>query len=81
MNFEQLRKLLVECIREKISNGEWTERSLARQSNISQPHLHNVLKGVRLLSPEMADRLLEITHMTILDLMEREKLGGVVRGD
>ena len=72
MNFDHLRKLLVEFLRKKIRNGEWTERSLAKQADISQPHLHNVLKGVRVLSPEMADRLLETVGLTVRDLLEEE---------
>ena len=45
--------------------GEVSERGLARLSNISQPHLHNVLKGVRTLSPEAADRLMRAMDITI----------------
>ncbi len=36
---------------ESNSNGELTERGFARSVGISQPHVHNVLKGVRNLSP------------------------------
>ena len=46
-------------------SGEVSERRLARLSNISQPHLHNVLKGIRALSPEAADRLMQAMDITI----------------
>jgi hypothetical protein len=45
--------------------GEVSERRLARLSAISQPHLHNVLKGIRTLSPEAADRLMRAMDITI----------------
>ena len=40
-------------LRTRIQNGELTERSLARLTGISQPHIHNVLKGAKILSPEL----------------------------
>ena len=47
IGFEILRNRLIENIRYRIRNGELTERGLARRTGISQPHLHNLLKGVR----------------------------------
>jgi hypothetical protein len=35
---------------------------------ISQPHMHNVLKGVRTLSPEISDSILNLLHISLLDL-------------
>lgn len=81
MNFEQLRRLLVVLIREKIRNGEWTERCLAKQSRISQPHLHNVLKGVRVMSPGMADRLLETARLNVRDLLDRGEMTTINDGN
>ena len=46
-----------------IRNGYCSERSLARRVRVSQPQLHNVLKGARTLTPALADRILRaITH-------------------
>ena len=51
-----------------------TERGFARGTGISQPHLHNMLKGVRVLSPPMADLLLRHLHMSVLDLLDTDEL-------
>ncbi len=48
-----------------IQSGSISERALARKAHISQPHLHNVLKGIRSLSPETADRLMEALDVTV----------------
>jgi hypothetical protein len=58
-----------------IHNGELTERGFARMIGISQPHVHYVLKGVRTLSIEIADSILNILHLSILDLASPEDLG------
>ena len=70
MTFEELRGLLLDRIRSRVHNGELTERGLARLAGISQPHMHNVLKGKRLMSPEMADRLLYHLRISVLDLID-----------
>ena len=58
MYFERMHERLLESLRRRLQNGEATERGLARRIGISQPHLHNVLKGAKNLSPRMADRIL-----------------------
>jgi transcriptional regulator with XRE-family HTH domain len=68
-NFAELTRRLVDRLRWRIRCGEFTERALARRANLSQPHLHNVLKGERALSPLAADRLLEAAGMSVLDLL------------
>lgn len=70
MTFEELRIRLVVRLRDKIRNGEWTERRLARQCGVSQPHLHNGLKGRRIFSVEIADRLMETAQITVFDLFD-----------
>ena len=47
---------------------------MARLTGVSQPHIHNVLKGVRNLSPEIADRILKTLHLSVLDLSSPEEL-------
>jgi transcriptional regulator with XRE-family HTH domain len=74
MNFRILHERFIECLRERVRSGELTERRLARITGVSQPHLHNVLKGKRLLSPEMADGILRELNMDLLDLMRPEDL-------
>ena len=70
MHFELLQRRLVEHIRSRVRNGELTERSLARLTGVSQPHLHNVLKGSRFLSREMADQVLRELRICLFDLLE-----------
>ena len=42
--------------------------------SISQPQLHNVLKGARKLTPALADHLLCKFDMSVLDLLESDEL-------
>jgi hypothetical protein len=70
VTFLALHARLVSAIRIRIRNGEISERGLARMVGVSQPHVHNVIKGVRTLSPKMSDRVLEGLGMTVLDLAE-----------
>jgi hypothetical protein len=70
VTFGQLQIRLLRHLRDKIRNGEITERSLARITGISQPHLHNVLKEKRLLSAEKADRILCYLRLDLRALLE-----------
>ena len=76
VTFESLQLKLIQHLRQRVHNGELTERSLARVTDISQPHLHNVLKGKRLLSMQKLDRILSYLELDLQDLIEelnREK--------
>jgi plasmid maintenance system antidote protein VapI len=57
-----------------VRSGEATERGLARLTGVSQPHMHNVLKGKRLLSLEMADQVVGQMHLDLLDFIEPGEL-------
>ena len=59
MTFQDARFKLLAYVRNEVRNGELTERRFARIMGISQPHAHNVLKGVRNLSPEVFDLMLK----------------------
>jgi len=78
MDFETLQQRLIEVLRIRVRSGELTERSLARLTGVSQPHIHNVLKGVRVLSPEIADQILHHLGLTLLDLLGRDELAKVL---
>jgi hypothetical protein len=67
------RKLLTH-VRDRIHNGELTERGFARMIGISQPHAHNVLKGRRKLSSQIFDLILKTFNMSLLDLAPVEDL-------
>ena len=74
MTFSEAQHRLLVELRTQIHNGHLTERGMARLTGVSQPHIHNVLKGVRNLSPQIADRLLKTFHLTLLDLSSPEEL-------
>lgn len=73
MTFERLHEQLLETVRQRVRNGELTERSLARLTGISQPHIHNVLKGVRILNNSLADAILLQLKMNVSDLRENSQ--------
>ncbi len=74
MTFQDAQLKLLAYVRSQIRNGELTERGFARSVGISQPHVHNVLKGVRNLSPEFFDLALKYFHLDMLDLLPLPEL-------
>ena len=74
VSFRDLQDRLISFVVMKIRNGEFTERRLARVLGVSQPQLHNVLKGARPLKPEFADCLLKHFEIGIVDLLSRAEL-------
>jgi transcriptional regulator with XRE-family HTH domain len=79
MTFHDLQQRLLDELRRRVRSGAATERSLARFSGISQPHLHNVLKGKRMLSMEKADTVLRRLQIDVLQLIEPEELRESIR--
>lgn len=73
MTFVDLQQRLLENLRHRVRSGEVTERSLARLAGLSQPHLHNVLKGKRFLSMDMADKILHNLQIGIMDLIAQDE--------
>lgn len=73
MDFLELERRFVDHLRHRVRSGELTERSLARITGISQPHIHNVLCGKRSLSIETADVILHVLHIDLLDLLDPEE--------
>jgi len=70
LNFSDFQRRLVVHLHTLVRSGEATERGLARLTGVSQPHMHNVLKGKRFLSLEMADRVVAHLDLDLLDLIE-----------
>jgi transcriptional regulator with XRE-family HTH domain len=70
INFEVVGKRLLRYVSLRIRNGDRTERQLAKLVGVSQPQLHNVLKGARPLKRELADALLAHFQISLLDLVE-----------
>ena len=81
MYFETLQERLLDHLNWRVRNGDLTERRLARLTGVSQPHMHNVLKGIRMLSPGIADRILRALEMSVLDLVGAEDaaFGGIAQ--
>lgn len=73
MEFRHLQARLLAHLSARMCNGEMTERSLARLSGISQPHIHNVLKGVRVLSLDLADQILRCLYIDLADLLTADE--------
>jgi transcriptional regulator with XRE-family HTH domain len=74
MDFQELERRFIEHLRERIRSGELTERRLARLAGISQPHVHNVLKGKRIFSLQTADLILHVLRLDLLDLLSPDEL-------
>jgi hypothetical protein len=70
MDFEGLLGRLLIRLRMMVRNGEITERGLAIRVGLSQPHIHNVLCGTRILTPKIADMILFSLRISLLDLVE-----------
>lgn len=60
---------MIQLARARVQAGGVSERRLARLAEISQPHLHNVLKGIRTLSPEATDRLMRALDVSIPEVI------------
>jgi predicted XRE-type DNA-binding protein len=76
VTFHTLRSRLVAAVNARVQNGEFTERGLARILGVSQPHIHNVLKGARKLQWDLADRLIADLGIKLLDLLTDDELAG-----
>jgi transcriptional regulator with XRE-family HTH domain len=53
-----MRSQALEALRVQLHNGYFTERQLARLAKLSQPQVHNLLKGKRKAHIETLDKLL-----------------------
>jgi hypothetical protein len=73
VHIEDLYDRLVDVARQRIRAGELTERGLSRMCGVSQPHMHNVLKSIRALSPGSAGRLMDALGVTLPDLVWRSQ--------
>ena len=74
MNFREQQRRLIAHLRALIRSGDATERGLARLTGVSQPHMHNVLNGKRLLSLEMTDLVLAQLHLDLMDFIDPGEL-------
>ena len=72
VNFHELEHRLILNLQHRVRSGEITERRLARVIGVSQPHLHNVLKGKHLFSVTTADKIMRHLNLDVLDLISAE---------
>ncbi len=78
MNFSDLERRLLEDLRARVRRREISERRLALETGFSQPHVHNVLKGARQLTSEVADRLMHRMGIRAEDLFQPAELERVL---
>ena len=74
LDFQELHRRLTLLLVGRVRRGEVTERGLSRMTGVSQPHIHNVLKGKRLFSAAAADAILRELNLDILDLLDPREL-------
>jgi transcriptional regulator with XRE-family HTH domain len=74
MDFQEMERRFIDNLKHRIRSGELTERGLARLAGISQPHVHNVLKGKRIFSLPAADQILRALRLDLLDLISSEEI-------
>lgn len=74
LRFADFHTRLIAHLRDKVRSGELTERGLARMTGISQPHIHNVLKGKKLFSVGVSDAILRELQLDLLDLVHPAEL-------
>jgi transcriptional regulator with XRE-family HTH domain len=67
--FQSLQERLLTIARERVRAGIFTERKLARLCGLSQPYMHNLLKGIRSPSITSADRLMQVLGLGVPDLI------------
>lgn len=79
MTFSDLNRRLTNHAVSSIQRGVFSERSLAKRANLSQSHLHNILKGKRHFSFFSADSILEALDLTVQDLIREPETGGMPR--
>lgn len=78
LSFHVLFQRLLDRVRARIAAGDLTVRGLARRIGVSQPHMQNIVNGRRVLTVEMADRLLEFLAISPLDLAKPAELGNTL---
>lgn len=70
MKFKSLQENLRKAIWERIDEGDLTGLRLAEQTGFKQAHISNFLNRKRSLSLEGMDRVLNVQHLSVLDLLD-----------
>lgn len=80
MLFGECHEAIITYLRQRIYNGELTERGLAKLVGVSQPHINAAIQGKKALSKEVCDRILICLHISLLDLIGRDRMVQHLRG-
>jgi len=70
MKFRMLQENLRKTLWERIDAGELTGLHLAEQTGFRQAHISNFLNRKRALSLEGMDKVLNVQHLSVLDLID-----------
>ena len=70
MKFRALQDNLRQTLWERIDEGELTGLRLAEQTGFKQAHISNFLNRKRGLSLEGMDKVLNVQHLSVLDLLD-----------
>ncbi len=70
MKFRMLQENLRKTLWERIDTGKLTGLRLAEQTGFKQAHISNFLNRKRGLSLEGMDKVLNVQHLSVLDLIE-----------
>jgi hypothetical protein len=70
MKFRTLQENLRNALWERIDGGDLTGLRLAEQTGFKQAHISNFLNRKRGLSLEGMDRVLNVQHLSVLDLID-----------
>jgi len=70
MKFKSLQESLRKTLLERIAEGDLTGLGLAEQTGFKQAHISNFLNRKRSLSLEGMDRVLQVQHLSVLDLLD-----------
>ena len=70
MKFKVLQENLRKILRDRIEAGELTGLYLAQQTGFKQAHISNFLNRKRGLSLEGMDKVLQVQHLSVLDLLD-----------
>lgn len=70
MKFRMLQENLRKALWERIDTGELTGLRLAEQTGFKQAHISNFLNRKRGLSLEGMDKVLNVQHLSVLDLID-----------
>jgi hypothetical protein len=74
----ELRVRVVAFARSAVRAHLMSERRLAQLAFCSQPHMHNVLAGVRECAPELADAIGRALGVSLLDLYTVDEVRALV---